>query len=89
MTEIKYHFVKPETIKEANPLSFVGPKPKPVTEPTVVLPFKVEGRFVRDANGDFLFRVNGRETAGYQDRELAKLIARLLNAHFGVAAIDD
>jgi hypothetical protein len=82
-----YRFVRPETIKAVEPLSFIGPKPEPVEEPAVVLPFAVVPgirSIIWDDNGEDLITVNGSTLTEEEDGELAALVVKLLNKHFGV-----
>lgn len=66
-------------------LSFVGPRPEPVPPtPKVVLPFHAVGGRVKDDNGNGISSFYGGLTSDKEDKDLAALVATLLNKHFGV-----
>lgn len=71
--------VEPEAMR-----AFVGPRPEPVEAPKVVLPFRAVGTVVKDADGNRVTAVYGDLTSDTDDGELAGLVAKLLNKHFGV-----
>ncbi|MFD9893341.1 hypothetical protein ACFWY9_28690 [Amycolatopsis sp. NPDC059027] len=64
-------------------LSFIGPKPERVEEPTVTTPFRSAGAFIYDASDNYMGKISGFATTGAQDRALAELVRDLLNKHFG------
>lgn len=72
--------VSPEPPK----LAFVGPRPEPVKTPKVVLPFRAVGTVVKDDDGNRVTAFYGDLTSDTDDEELARLVVRLLNKHFGV-----
>lgn len=67
-------------------LAFVGKRPEPVEAPKLVLPFAVDpddSNYVVDADGNFVGDIGGSRTSSDEDAELAALVVKLLNAHFG------
>lgn len=82
-----YRYVLPETIKAVNPFAFIGPKPEPVEEPRVVLPFTVDPgckSIITDANGRDVLTVNGMALVEAEEDALAAFVVRLLNEYWGV-----
>lgn len=66
-------------------LSFVGPEPEPAKAPVVTTPFEVNRAGILDSRGNHLGGFSGEVTTAEQDRELAALVVKLLNEHFGAA----
>lgn len=71
---------KPITV--VSTLDFVGPRPEPVPEPRLLLPFQTYGNVVQDARGYYVLEVSASGTSSDQDEALAVLVTELLNNHF-------
>lgn len=72
---------------ETPKLAFVGPEPEPAELPAVTTPFqtsKVDPNLIQDSRGLVVAEFSGQDTDIDQDHELAALVVRLLNEHFGV-----
>lgn len=71
--------IEPEEIKTVNetklPSFLVAVNP----EPTIVYPFRADGRYVKDAQDEEVFYVSGQNTSSKQDEVLAQFFADAIN----------
>lgn len=71
--------IEPEGIKTVNETKLPSFLVAVTPEPTIVYPFRADGRYVKDAQGEEVFYVSGENTSPEQDGVLAQFFVDAIN----------